>query len=288
MKSFLLIILAAGVSAGTTVGQAQTILLKDGNTVQTLGLTRPDAGSLAAKIKTPSGAEGQVGYPLANIARVEFPDPPQRKIVTDLLTQNKAEEALRQLTPILAYYSPFRDVPGSWWTALAFLQVDALSRLGRDGEMQAVINDLTKLGAANPEILRAVKIRQGISLERKGDHAGAARALEPIVADEDASPQSLADAWVNLGAAKLAQREYRTALLAYLHIPVYTPERTNLMPTALLGSGAAYVGLNDKDRAESTFKDLIARFPNSPEAADAKGRLKKLNVAEAAKSASNG
>ena len=269
-------------------GQAQTILLKDNNTVQTSGLSRPDPSTVSAKIKTPSGAEGEVGYPVSNIARIEFPEPAQRKIVADLLAQNKAEEALRQLAPILAYYAPFKDLPGSWWTALAFLQVDALSRLGRDGEMGAVVNDLNKLGAANPEILRAVKIRQGIALERKGDHTGALRALEPIVADEDASPQSLADAWVNVGAAQLAQRNYRAALLSYLHINVYTPERTGLMPTALLGSGAAYVGLNDKDRAEATFKDLIARFPNSPEAADAKGRLMKLNVVEAAKTASNG
>ncbi len=60
------------------------------------------------------------------------------------------------------------------------------------------------------------------------------------------------------------------------------------MPNALLGSGIAYVALDDKMRAETTFKDLIARFPNSPEAGDAKVRLKKLTGQDADKTASNG
>ena len=269
------------------IGQAQNILLKDGQTIATLGLRR-DGETVAAKIKTPSGGEGEIGYPLANIARIEFPDPAVRKTAAELLVQNKAEEALRQLAPVLAYYAPFRDVPGSWWTQLAFLQVDALSRLGREADMQAVVNDLSKLGATNPEILRAVKIRQGISLERKGEYAKALDILNPVVHDEDAPPASVAEGWLAVGGAEIGRRNYRAAQLAYLHVPVYSPELTSLMPSALLGSGAALVGLDDKNRAVSTFEDLINHFPNSPEAADAKNRLKNLNGPNADKTASQG
>ena len=287
MKRFSLLLIGAGVLVCAGIGRAQTILLKDGQSIATLGLRR-DGESVSAKIKTPNGAEGEVGYPVGNIARVEFPDPAARKAATDLLAQNKPEEAIRQLAPSLAYYAPFRDVPGSWYTALAFLQVDALSRLGRDREAEVLIADLTKLGAANPEILRAVKIRQGETFERKGEHAKALAVLEPLAKDENAPPETVADAWLNIGAARMGQRDYRDAALAYLHVPVYTPDRTNLMPAALLGSGAAFVGLDDKGRAVNTFQDLIARFPNSPEAADAKNRLRKLNGPNADKTQSNG
>ena len=287
MKRFFLPLLSAGIMAGGGISHAQTILLKDGQSITALGVRR-DGDSLSVKIKTPEGTEGEVGYPVGNVARVEFPDPAARKTAADLLAQNKPEEAIRQLAPPLAYYAPFRDIPGNWYTALAFLQVDALSRLGRDHDAEGLIGELNKLGANNPDLQRSVKIRQGMTLERKGDHAGALAVLEPIARDEDAPPESVADAWLNIGAARMGQRDYRAAALAYLHVPVYTPERTNLMPAALLGSGAAFVGLDDKGHAASTFQDLIARFPNSPEAADARNRLRKLNGPNADKAQSNG
>ena len=156
--------------------------------------------------------------------------------------------------------------------------MEALSRLGRDRETEALITDLSRLGAANPEIMRGVKVRQAMALERKGNHIKAVEALEAVVKDESAPPESVAEGWVALGAAQMSLRNYRAAQLAYLHVPVYTPDRANLMPAALLGSGSALVGLDDKGRAIATFQDLIARFPNSPEAAEAKNRLKNLNV----------
>ncbi len=287
MNRFPLFFVVVGALACAGSVRAQTIQLRDGQAVATLGVRR-DGATVAAKIKTGNGTEGEVGYPVANIARIEFPDPAQRKIATDLLAQNRPDEALRQLTPVVAYYAPFRDLPGSWWTPLAMLQLDALSRLNRDRDAEALTGELARMGAANPEILRSVKIRQGIALERKGDHAKALAVLEPIVNDDDVPPATIAEAWLNVGAAKLAQRDFRDALLAYLHIPVYNPERANFMPTALLGSAVAYVGLDDKTRAESTLKDLIARFPNSPEAGDAKARLKKLLGPAADKTAANG
>lgn len=286
MKRPFYLLLAVSLLAPAFPTLAQTLLLKDGSTVQTLGIRR-DGDSVAAKVKTPNG-EGEIGYPVGTIVRIDFPDPAQRKQATDLLAQNKPEDALKTLAPVLAYYAPFRDLPGSWWTPLAFLQLDALSRLGRDREVDALSVDLSRVGAANPAILRAVKLRQGIALERKGNHAGAIAALDPILKDEDSPPQDTAEGWIAYGAAQLALRKYEPALLAYLHIPVYTPDRTGLMPAALLGSGIAYVGIDDRPRAESTFKDLIARFPNSPEAANAKSRLEKLNGPQADKANANG
>ena len=287
MKTPPFILLAVGLWVCSGTGYAQNILLKDGQTITTSGVRR-DGASVAAKIKTASGGEGEIGYPVASIARIEFPDPAVRKTATELLAQNKPEDALKQLAPVLAYYAPFRDVPGNWWTQLAFLQVDALSRLNREADMQAVITDLSRLGAANPEILRSVKIRQGITLERKGEYSKALDVLNPVVRDENAPPASVAEGWLAVGGALLGQRNYRAAQLAYLHIPVYSPELTHLMPSALLGSGVALVGLDDKGRAVNTFEDLLSHFPNSPEAADAKNRLKNLNGPDADKTASQG
>ena len=161
---------------------AQTIYMKDGQVVPTQGLRR-EAETVLARIQTKEGSVGEIGYPVANITRIDFPEPAQIKLAGDLLNAGKNEEAVRQLTPILAYYAPFRDLPGNWWTPLALLQVDALARLGRDKEVDALVGDITRYGGTNADTLRAVKIKQAAAVERRGDHHRALDALDPLVKD---------------------------------------------------------------------------------------------------------
>ena len=259
-----------------STARAQTIQLRDGTAVPTLGLRR-DADTLVAKVKTAGDNVGEVGYPLANVARVDFPEPALLKNAADLLDKGQAEEAVRQLAPAAAYYLPFYNVPGNYWKPLAVLQLDALTAAHRDKEADAVAAELGRLAATDPEVVRTLKIREAAGYVQRGDAPKGLTILEPIVHDDTAPPSGLAPAWVQIGAAHLARREFKPALLAYLHVPVYTPERVRLMPTALLGSARAYLGLADKQRAEESLNDLLAAYPNAVEAAEARQQLQKLN-----------
>ncbi len=254
---------------------AQTIYTRDGQSVSSQGLRR-DGDAVIARIQTPGGSPGDIGYQVANIARIDFPEPAQIKLAGDLLNAGRVDDAMRQLTPILAYYAPFRDVPGNWWTPLALLQLDAFVRLGRDRDANALISDLTRLGGMTPDVLRSVKIKQAAASERQGDHQRALDGLDPILKDTTLPPETLTEGWLTAGQARLALRDYRAALLAFLHVPVYTPDRAPLMAPALLGCANAYVGLDDGQRAQTTLKELIAAYPGSPEAARAKDRLKAI------------
>lgn len=290
MKFPLSLCLAVGVLTGTmlpcraqpapTAAPGITIYLKDGRNVTTTGV-RLAGTALMAKVKLDNGTEGEAGYEVSNLARVDFPDPGQLKIASDLLAQGRADEAVKQLAPALAYYSPFRDLPGSWWTALALTQLDAFSRLGRDGEADALAAELGRLPAAPPAVQRAVKIRQGVSLERGGKHLEALAILEPLAKDEATPPETLPEAWLGMGAANLALGRNKPALLAYLHVPVYVPERALVMAPALLGSAVAYGRLNDNPRAKETLEQLVAAYPNSREATEAKNRLRALSSPQA-------
>ena len=257
--------------------RAQTIYTRDGQAVVSQGLRR-DGDTVIARIQTPGGSPGDIGYPVANIARIDFPEPAQLKIAGDLLAAGRADEAARQIAPILAYFAPFRDVAGNFWTPLALLQADALARLGgRDRELDALVADLARFGAAaSPDFMRSIRLKQAAAIERRGDHAGAIAALEPLLKDPAAAPETLTEGWLAFGQAQLEKREYRAALLAFLHVPVYSPDRVPLMAPALLGSANAYVGLDDRQRAQTTLKDLIVTYPSSPEAARAKDRLRAI------------
>ena len=255
---------------------AQTIQLRDGTAVPTLGLRR-DGDNLAAKVKTNGDNVGEVGYPLANVVRVDFPEPALLKAAADLLDKGQADEAVRQLAPAVAYYLPFYNVPGNYWKPLAVLQLEALTAAHRDKEADAVAAELGRLAAADPEVVRTLKIREGAGSVQRGDATKALATLEPIVHDDTASAAVLAPAWIQIGAAHLARREFKPALLAYLHIPVYTPERARLMPAALLGSARAYLGLEDKQRAEIALNELLTTYPAAAEAAEARQQLQKLD-----------
>ena len=257
-----------------TAAQAQNLYLKDGQVIAAKGVRR-EGSTVFTRIQT-DGTQGESGYPVANIARIDFPEPAQLKLATEALNAGRAEEAVRQITPLLAYYAPFYDVPGNWWTPLALLQTDALTRLGRDREAEAVVSEIIRFGGNNPDVLRAVKIKQAEAVDRQGDHHKALEMLAPVVGDLALPPSSLVEAWLTVGSAHLALREYKDALLAFLHVPVYAPDKASLMPPALLGSASAYAGLDDVPRAQNVLKELLASYPTSPEAAQAKERLQKL------------
>ena len=229
-----------------------------------------------ARIQTAEGNAGEAGYSAANIARIDFPEPPQLKTAGDLLNVGKADEAAAQLAPVLAYQASFRDISGNWWQPLALLQLEALARLGRDKEVDALAAELARADAASPRLLRTVKIKQAVSIERRGEHQQALAALAPLVNDKSAPPDELVEGWLVVGSARLALRDDKGALLAFLHVPVYAPDRALLMPPALLGSAKAYFELGDKPRAQAALQRLIADYPHSAEATEARDRLQKL------------
>ena len=135
--------------------------------MQTQGLRR-DGPTVLASIQTAAGSAGEVGYPAANIARIDFPEAAaaqdRRAICSARAKRAMPRVNSRRWWPTTR---PFRDIPGNWWAPLALLQMDALTRLGRDREVEALATELTRAGAASPEILRTVKIKQAAALERR-------------------------------------------------------------------------------------------------------------------------
>ena len=125
----------------------------------------------------------------------------------------------------MAYYAPFKDVPGSQWSRWRSCNSTPTAARGATTTPTPLAAELGKLGAVPPEVQRAIKIRQGASLERGGKHEAALALLGPIAKDENVPPQALPEAWLSMGAANLALNRNKDALLAYLHVPVYVPDR---------------------------------------------------------------
>ena len=95
----------------------QAIILKTGQKVDTLGVRR-EADMVLGKVQVGTGS-GEIGYHLAQIAKIEFPEPRGLKSSAELMTQGQPEKALAEIEPVVGFYQAFKEVPGSWWAQAA-------------------------------------------------------------------------------------------------------------------------------------------------------------------------
>jgi tetratricopeptide (TPR) repeat protein len=251
---------------------AQTITLQTGQKIDTQGVRR-DGDMVMGKVQVGSGS-GEVGYHLAQIAKVDFPEPAALKTASDLLVQGQPDKALAQLEPVVIYYSPFKDVPGNWWAQAALIKVSVLAAQQHEKEAETLASEIEK-SVKDPDMARAAQLRLVGSLIRKNESEKAITICDATI-KSSTDPTTLANAWTAKGDALLAQKDWDDALLAYLHVPVFYPDEKIFQPPALLGSARAYRRLNDNDRAKRTLNDLLTAFPQSAEASAAKAELKKL------------
>lgn len=86
----------------------------------------------------------------------------------------------------------------------------------------------------------------------------------------------MAAAAINKARSHQALKQWDSAVLAYLNIPVFYPEQKAQVPTYLLGSAQCYFELSDLPRAKDALNELIKDYSSGPEAASARQELEKI------------
>jgi tetratricopeptide (TPR) repeat protein len=266
----LLLLLVPILSISSSV--AQTITLQTGQKVETQGVRR-DGDIIMGKVQV-GGGSGEVGYHVAQIMNVNFPEPRALKTASELLIQGQTDKALAEIDPVVAYYSPFKDVPGNWWAQAALIKVSVLAAQQHGPEAEALAGEIART-AKDGDMARAAQLRVVTALVRNGELEKALSVCDAAIKNSN-DPTTLATAWIAKGDALLAQKSWDEALLAYLHVPVFYPDEKIFLPAALLGSGRVYRRLNDVGRARKSLNELVSTFPQSAEAGLAQAELKKL------------
>src|SRR5438105_155032 len=122
---FLLVLVIVLVIAIGKSADAQQILLKTGQRVDTLSV-RGEGDMILGKVQVGTGS-GEVGYHVNQIAKIEFPEPRGLKSAADLAAQGQPEKALAEIEPVISYYKSFKEVPGAWWSQAALIKVSILT-----------------------------------------------------------------------------------------------------------------------------------------------------------------
>ncbi len=270
----------------TLAAHAQSLVFKDGK-VLAVGKDLRRQGDMLFTLVELSGAApgqpartGEVGYAVAQIARLELPPPALLKTAPELLAQGKAAEALAQLDPALANQVTFRDLPGSWWAETALLKLRALNQLGREAEVEPLAQQISTC-AVHPDQPRAAQAQVALALLRKGQTARALP-IAVIVLKESKEPATRAVASVVKGGCLMEKKDWEGALLAYLKVPVFFPQDKLLLAQALLGAGRAQFELSDLEAAKGTLNELKKVCAGSPEAEQVEAELQKIQRREKA------
>jgi tetratricopeptide (TPR) repeat protein len=264
--TFLLFVLA-----GFSGACAQTILLKNGQTVPANGLTRNN-DMVMVSVKTTNGGMGQIGYQVSDISELNLPPPGVLNFVTEQIANGDYQNALAQIDPVVAYQKTIRDIPGNWWAKTALVEVSALIGLNRIADATALSNEIS--GFSNdPEILTTTKLQ--IALVTKFTDPQQALAAYDAILSQSTDAKTLSQAWIAEGDVHFSQHEFDEALMAYLTVTVFYPDHNPLISKALWGTGQSYAKLKDTANAMKTYQRLVSSYPDTPEASLARAELKK-------------
>ena len=256
--------------------------LKDGRILPSKQMRR-DRDTIIATMEIPAKEQGgkpttgDFGFSLKDVFKLDFPKPAILDTAPELIADGNAEEALSKLEPVVRYYAGFRDAPGSWWTDLVPLQVEALLALRRDKDAGELADSFSRL-ATDPEVKKFMKAFTAVSLTRKGDHAAAlplydesaltterTDVLGLIAVNKGESLVALGDALAAKGEPEKAAVRYEQALLSFLRIPALYRTQRMFLPQATYGAAQAYLGMKDFDRARVAVKELTTLYAATPE-----------------------
>lgn len=255
--------------AGTV--SAQTLYFSNGRVVQLSPSVRIADNAVKLPLEVKGGGAGEISLPISDLSRVDWRRPAELDAAQTELKAGRPAEALRKIDPILPVQQALAEVPGSWWGQAVLLRITALSRLKRDTDVLVEIERLRR-SPANAALVASAQIAVATALAETGKAGEAATLLGDIrrdgLPDSDLAALCLVDALL-----LRTQGRHEDALLACLRVPVLHPAQTERMPAALLLSAECYRSLGEPARQDAALRSLVERFPDSPEAAEARRSL---------------
>lgn len=276
MKTHFFISMAAAGWALLAGPQAhgQLVVLKSGQTAPARGLKRSGA-TLYNTIEL-NGNKGTVGYAVADIDRLELPEPPQIGQAEQAILTGKPAEAVTLLDPVIASYYPLRDLKGVPWASASLLKSAALQALGKREEATVLLTLLAEY-PLDVQIALTAKARLAglLALAGKSRAPQAISLAETIIGGTSDDSRVLAEAWLAKGRAMFVLNDFDNALDAFLHLPVFYRDSASSTAEALLGCGRCYLKLQDPKRAVRSFMALEERYSTTPEAAEARQEIER-------------
>ncbi len=258
------ILLPLLLAAFAPLASGQTLTFSDGRTAP-LSTARIVGDTVRLPLDLGGEGSGEISLAIANIVRLDWPEPAELAETETLLAAGRTADALALLDKTLPVHAPFKDIAGSWWAKFMGLRVRALAKLGRDIDAEVAVELLRRSKTGADQVPGAtLDIVSALLDAGKAARASKQLDLATLPADDEVVAARLA---ILRGRILFAEDKPEDALLSFLRVRALHPRVAAYQPAALLGAAACYEKLGDAARADTARNLLRTRHPASPEAA---------------------
>ncbi|MFN7341122.1 MAG: tetratricopeptide repeat protein [Opitutia bacterium] len=220
---------------------------------------------------------------MEEVVQIEWPAIAQLDQARQMILRGEAAKALELVETVLRPFDKVKKIPGSPWVTAAIVKLDAIDRLDNDAALANFLSALETVDdGSNPELAQKIKLAKLIQKARRGEHAAVIADADGLISQFDGA-DTLARLHILKGASLLALKRYEDAMNTYLRVPVFYGSQQEHLPKALLGAAKAFRGMDSPatksqrlgEVANTYLRELVATFPVSVEAEEAKALLPK-------------
>jgi hypothetical protein len=220
---------------------------------------------------------------LSEVERIIWPSSERLAEAQLFVSRGEPAKALDSVEPLIKFFDAFKKVPGSLWLKASMVKLDALDRLENDAVIGAFLDNLEKNDdGSNPELANKIKLARLMQRARRGEHDTVITDATDLIGKLD-DLDVLARLHLVKAGSLLATKKYEAAMNTYLRVPVFYGSQAEHLPKAMLGAARAFRGMDSPATREQKLeevsnrylRDLIATFPVSKEAEEAKKLLPK-------------
>jgi len=266
-KLFALLVLASSSSYG------QAIILKDGTRVPSDDF-RVEDGKIIRTMRIQGDKTATTSVTEAQIGMLDWPEPTQLIDARSLMAQGKTADAVAILKDGVDFFAPFQKVKGGdvRYTEVFFNYVDALNQARQFEETVKQMRQLDGLPLSDGQKLKLKVIKLDVERQTSSDYDSIIAQADNILGSTDDSGISAA-VWGIKAEIFAKKKDWETALMAYLRIPVLFGTQMDRVPDAELNAARMLVKMKRYEDATKFFTRLVEQYPGSA-VAEAAGKEK--------------
>jgi tetratricopeptide (TPR) repeat protein len=258
------IVIALSVTLGLVLlesrASAQALVLKDGSRLLPEQFA-VENGKAIKKVKVGNNVATSP-LQLSTVDRMEWPRPEELVQASDMMAAGKTKEALEVLAKGRAFFEPFKDINGNWYSEIALAQLEAMSSSDDFTAALKALTEAQRLKLTEEQKLRLKIIKLNIDRQASSDYAGIVAQAENILAESTDSSVG-ASVWMIIGDVYTKQKDFEKALMAYLHVPVFYGTQVQKVPEAELAAARTLVKMRRFEDATGYFTRLAEAYQGS-------------------------
>lgn len=223
------------------------------------------------------GAQSKINR--SEVARAEIQIPDEANQGLKLYQEKQYAAAAAKLEPVVTRYE---GIPQEWIEQASYLLADCHVRTRNYAKAKALYDATAKFYPDSPRIGTSVA-GQARAAAGLNDFDTAIKLLEPLVEEKEktlglsaSERMDMSQSCLTLATCHRARGDKQKALNYYLKVTALYYDDDAALAEALYQSGILFEETNNLSRALGQYKGFLEAAGNSPQAADARDRLQKL------------